>query len=144
VPYECRDENGNLIATVTVDDLITYKHTIPGWQIVECEVPDDFTPSGYAWGGTQVVAKPHVVDKAAIQAEIDRLEDTSKMNRGIRELSLITMTDLATRKAEMIKAANPEDPRTVSQIRDDELSTTPAYVKFKALNDQIAALRAQL
>lgn len=58
VPYEWRDDDGNLVATITVDDSIFPKHVINGWQIVDATLPDGFTPAGYTWDGTQVVAKP--------------------------------------------------------------------------------------
>lgn len=81
--------------------------------------------------------------KAAALAEIERLEQESMMNRGIRELSLVSMFDIGTRKAEMMKAENTEDERTIEEIRDEILSQTPAYVKFKALDDEIRVLRDQ-
>jgi hypothetical protein len=62
---------------------------------------------------------------AAIQAEIDRLERESLMNRGVRELSLRQMEFMAGQLAE-------------------DLETIPAYVKFKALDDQITELRGQI
>lgn len=43
------------------DDLIVYKHTITGWQIVDVEVPDGFTCAGYTFDGARVVQRPPVV-----------------------------------------------------------------------------------
>jgi hypothetical protein len=138
-------ENGVVVNTIEDESVEKVQAVFPDSQLFA------FEGGGPGWlfqdGAIVPPPVPPMTDeerKAAIQAEIDRLEDVSRMNRGVRELALVTMSDLATRKAEMIKAANPDDPRTVEQIRNDELSTTPAYVKFKALDDQIAALRAQL
>lgn len=71
--------------------------------------------------------------KAEALAEIERLERESMMNRGIREFALRAMEDRAISIA-------AENGVTVEQV----LASVPAYVKFKALDDQIAALRAQL
>lgn len=68
-----------------------------------------------------------------IQIEIDRLERDSMMNRGVRELSLRLMEDKALMLSNGDQAA-----------ANAYLQTVPAYVKFKALDDQITALRAQL
>ena len=76
--------------------------------------------------------------KVAIQAQIDLLERASMMNRGVRELQLRLMEKEA---AELAAAqSTPENPITATQI----LATVSAYVKFKALDDQIAILRGQL
>jgi hypothetical protein len=69
---------------------------------------------------------PTAADQAAsLQREIDRLELESLMNRGVRELSLRQMEFMA------------------GQLGED-LETIPAYVKFKALDEQITALREQI
>ena len=68
-----------------------------------------------------------------IQAEIEALERQSLMNRGIRELALRIMEDRAVSIA-------AEQGTTQDQV----LAGVPAYVKFKALDDQIATLRALL
>ena len=71
--------------------------------------------------------------KAAALAEIDQLERDSLMNRGVRE----TMLRLYEDRAPAIAA---ERGVTVEQV----LASVPAYVKFKALDDQIAELRSKL
>lgn len=76
--------------------------------------------------------------KAAVQAEIERLERESLMNRGTRELNLQLMEREAQGEAGRLTQAGT--PATAEQL----LSMASAYVKFKALDDQIAALRAKL
>jgi len=44
----------------TADQIIP-KHVVPGWQIVDVEVPEGFTCAGYAFDGAGVVKKPEVV-----------------------------------------------------------------------------------
>jgi biopolymer transport protein ExbD len=39
-------------------DAICPKHVIEGWQIVDAEVPNSFTPAEYTWDGSSVVKKP--------------------------------------------------------------------------------------
>lgn len=51
-------------------DAIYPKHVVEGWQIVEAEVPEGFTPAGYAWSGSQVVAKPPVVVPEPVPEEV--------------------------------------------------------------------------
>jgi hypothetical protein len=134
-------------SSIISSDAIYPKHVVEGWQIVEADVPDGFVPSAYRWNGTGVEVKPPVVippTKEEIQAEIDRLERDSLMNRGTRELSLVSMSDLATRKAEKMKEADPTETRTVEELATLILLGNTAYVKFKELDDKVSALRAQL
>ena len=42
-------------------DAIYPKHVIEGYAIVDADVPDGFTPAGYTWDGSAVVAKPVVL-----------------------------------------------------------------------------------
>jgi hypothetical protein len=57
-------ETADYIRTYTADgkaDTEYPKHVVDGWQIVDVDVPDGFTPAGYTWDGAGVVAKPAVV-----------------------------------------------------------------------------------
>lgn len=82
--------------------------------------------------------------KAAILAEMARLEGAPNyINRGSRELEIVNMHDIATRKAEKFKADNPADERSVEQLAAEYLAATPYYVKLTALDAQIDELRAQ-
>ena len=69
----------------------------------------------------------------AIQAQIDALEAATYLNRGSRELQLRLME----REAVDLAEANNV---TAAQV----LAVQPYYVKLKALDDQIRALRGQL
>jgi hypothetical protein len=73
-----------------------------------------------------------------IQSQIDELERNAMENRGSRELHLREMEREAA--AEAAAASTPDAPVTADQV----LAQVPYYVKLKALDDQISALRAQL
>lgn len=128
------DMDANVIAT---DDQIFPKRVIPGWSMVDLELPADFTVAGYSWNNGLVRKEP-VVDNSARRAtalaEIARLEGPPNYsNRGARELDLRLME----REAEALAAAR-------GVTKEQVLASTPYYVKLKALDDQIAELRGQL
>jgi hypothetical protein len=94
-----------------------------------------------------VVPKPPYVPtaderRAVIQAEIDDLERSTMLNRGSRELEIVSIQDLATRQAATLQPSTPE--KTVEEITAELLAARPYYVKLVALNDQVSALRAVL
>jgi hypothetical protein len=63
---------------IRADDVIVPKHVVPGWQIVEAALPNDFYIAAYAWDGAAVVPKPPVFVQptveeytVAVQAHLD-------------------------------------------------------------------------
>jgi hypothetical protein len=82
--------------------------------------------------------------KTGVLAKINQLERDSMLNRGSRELEIVNLSDLATRKAEKFKADNPADERTIETLAAEYLAATSYYAKLTALDAQITALRAQL
>lgn len=94
-------------------------------------IPTDLANVDYVaflnWQGAGNVPEPAEVPdpKLAIQAQIDTIERETMMNRGVRESMLYLMLKEA--------AAVGADP--MENI---------AYAKFKAIDDQIRALRSQL
>ena len=92
----------------------------------------DFLEANYQ-GRYRIVGDPLPDTRTHTQMEIDQLERDSLMNRGIRELALRIMEDRAVTMA-------AEQGITTDEV----LASVPAYVKFKALDDQISALRTQL
>lgn len=92
-----------------------------------------FTPEEEEEWSAMAAAAPQR-KRESIQLQIDSLERNSLENRGARELHLQVLIKEA--------AAYAEDhaPMTQEQV----LSLSPYYLKLKALNDTIIALRAQL
>lgn len=76
----------------------------------------------------------------AIDAQIEAIERETMVPRVLRELALVQMEDLATRKAAAWNEANPNSPPYTAATY---LAVNSAYVKTKAVDDQIRALRAQ-
>ena len=81
---------------------------------------------------------PNIDPKIAVQTSLVRFEQTTQMNRMMREFMLDAMQDAAQRRSEnqlklgvVISAA---------QI----LAANPRYANLVAINDQAIALRAQL
>lgn len=123
--------------SIWTDDQVFPKRVIPGWSMVDVEVPADFTVAGYSWNNG-LVKKEVIVDLAARRAnaltQIARLEGAPNyLNRGTRELQLRLME----KEAVELAAARA---LTAEQV----LAATPYYVKLKALDDEIAQWRYQL
>jgi len=76
--------------------------------------------------------------KNIILAQIDDLERNALENRGSRELHMRLMEREAI--AEAAALSTPDALVTADQV----LARVPYYAKLKALDDQIATLRAQL
>lgn len=76
--------------------------------------------------------------KSAIAAQIAQLETESLMNRGSREFQMRAMEKEAAEQSEALAAQG------VAKSAEEILQEVPAYVKFKELDDQVSALRAQL
>lgn len=135
------DQDGTILNTIEVESL----GSLPGKTLVDASIGGSIDDR--IIGGVVIprpMPQPTIGERrAAIQAQIVDLERISLMNRGSRELSLVSMFDIATRKAEIVKSEDPEDDRTTEEIRDELLTQTPAYVKFKALDDAIKVLRDQ-
>lgn len=110
--------------------------------------PVPFTPEEEAERDAEEAASAAFASKRAKEAilrEIERLEGAPNyINRGSRELEIVSMQDIATRKAEKFKADNPADERAVEQLAAEYLAATPYYGKLIALDSQIDALRVQL
>lgn len=71
-PFEMDADN------IKAADQIIPKHVVPGWSMVDVEVPANFTCSAYTWSGTELVVKPPVVVyptveeyTVAVQAHLD-------------------------------------------------------------------------
>jgi hypothetical protein len=119
-------ENGKVINTIEVEDLSFMSN------LVDANLGGTI---GDTWDGERFATPapdPSAV-RAAIKAQIDELEQQSMMNRGVREFCMHGMEQQAAILAQA-------QGTTVDAI----LLSLPAYVKFKALDDQIAALRSQL
>lgn len=128
--------------SISADGVEFPKAVIGNYELMEVtDLPDDFSIHNYLCVDGQLVVKPPVnprelsfVEKeekrALIQAEIDKLERDSLMNRGARELDLAIMKD---------RAQTTADANGVTV--DEVLATIPYYVKLKALNDRITSLR---
>jgi len=76
--------------------------------------------------------------KAAIQAQIDAIERDTGVPRVTREMMLTYAEDLAARTAAELTASG--EPTTAEQL----LAENIAYVRTKAVDDQIRALREHL
>ena len=61
--------------SIQSSDAIYPKHVIEGWQIVECDVPDEFTPAGYTWNGLEVAAKRSVFVPPTIKEYTDAVQN---------------------------------------------------------------------
>lgn len=79
------------------------------------------------------VITPGAPPSIPIQEQIDQLEKTSMLNRGSRELELRLMEKEAVAIAD-------DTGHTVEEV----LASVIYYVKLKALDNQITALRGQL
>lgn len=55
-------------------DQIVPKHVVPGWQIVDVDVPDGFRCSAYTWNGAEVVAKPPVPEPVVVPQSVSRAQ----------------------------------------------------------------------
>lgn len=122
-------------------DALYPKQTIEGYSLQELEVEDDFNPFSYIWASGALTLKPppeptteeKLAQADAIQSHIDELEKTSILNRGSRELELLIMEDRASTLA------------TAQGITQAQVLTSIIYyVKLKALDTQIANLRAEM
>lgn len=104
----------------------------------EAVIPSDQANLDYAeylkWLAAGNTPQPADVPdpKIAIQQQIDTLETQSLMNRGSRELAMRQIEQQAQIEA------------TAENTADAILAAQPFYVKLKALDDQISALRVQL
>lgn len=107
---------------VSLDEVGNIAAIFGGAQEYSIEIPDD-DPRIFAFNNR---FNP-------VQMEIDKLERDSMMNRGVRELSLRLMEQQAAAIAQ-----------AQGTTQEAVLATVPAYVKFKALDEQITALRAQI
>lgn len=76
--------------------------------------------------------------KAAVQAQIDTIERDTAVPRVTREMMLTYAEDLAARTAAEMSANG--EPTTAEQL----LAANIAYVRTKAVDDQIRALRELL
>jgi hypothetical protein len=113
-------------------------HTICYWDdIAKCQRDRDATEEEAVEIDARIAdsaASESQRQRDAIQAKIDQLERASMENRGAREIHLRLME----REAGDIAAANP--PATVEQV----LAATPYYVKLKALDTEIHAMRTEM
>ncbi len=117
---------------------MTRYHATPAGNIPfteDEEAEADAMESAHAAGAPQRASD-------AIQLQIDELERQTLLNRGSRELELVSMQDLANRQAVILAPSMPGS--TVEEIADAILAARPYYPKLVALDGQIAALRAQL
>ena len=103
---------------------------------------------GSHWNGTSFDNTPPDTgptkeqQRAAIQAEIDALEQGSLLNRGSREFEIVSIQDLANRQAAILQPSQPD--KTVDEIAAAILASRPYYPKLLALDAQCATLRAQM
>lgn len=100
------------------------------------EVPQRPSPL-HRWNGVAWEIDP-VAKSASIQAEIDATELATLMNRGERETLLRAMEKEAGEQSAALAA------KGITKTPEEILAEVPAYVKFKALDDQVSALRVQL
>lgn len=123
------DGNGVILNTIEVESLDFLPNLIDasnGGQIGDSIVDGVIVPRSTV-----------TEQKAALLAQIDSLERNSMENRGARELHLAEMEREAQAQAEAL--STPENPITAADV----LAQVPYYVKLKALDDEIRALRNQ-
>lgn len=92
-----------------------------------------------AWQQAGGVAVPADSTSAATRARaaLSALEQATMMNKGMREFFLVSMQDMAIRKAEQMQANGIEaTPQAI-------LAATPAWVKLVAINTQAHALELE-
>jgi len=123
-------EGGKVANIIEVDSLDFLPNLVNG----------DGARIGDLWDGAVFTpgAEDQAVKRAAILAQIDKLERDSMLNRGSRELELRLMEKEAAELAASM--STPENVVTLEQV----LAGVPYYAKVKALDDQIAELRGQL
>jgi hypothetical protein len=91
-------------------------------------------------GGITAPAPVPIVDRAAqARLELGQLEQTTMMNKGMREFFMVSMQDIATRQSEQMAAL---DPPIIMSPRDI-LAHRPAWVKLVAINEQALALEKE-
>lgn len=127
--------DGTILNTIEVESL----DSLPGKTLVGASIGGSI---GDRIVDSSVVPKPTPQptieeQKAALLAKIDFLERNSMENRGARELHLAEMERAAQAQAEAL--STPENPITAADV----LAQVPYYVKLKALDDEIRALRNQ-
>src|ERR1700748_826865 len=106
------DDSGTDVIT---PDIIYPKSLIPGYQIVDVNLPSGFAIQDYEW----ISGNLHKIDatpdtptpeqqRAAIQAQIDALEVSTLLNRGSREFEIVSIQDLANRQAVILQPSQPD------------------------------------
>lgn len=128
-----------------------YQHTANAVGVIRLSdgacIPFDAGNADYceylAWrdagGITQPAAVP-VVDRAAqARIELAQLEQTTMMNKGMREFFMVSMQDMATRQAEQM--AKQEPP--IIMAPRDILAARPAWVELVKINEQALALEKE-
>lgn len=122
-------------------NMIFPKNTIQGYQLLDVEVEDDFNwenkkyVNGVFVPFTSIRTKEELQIAAdTVQANIDVIEKNTILNRGSRELELLTMEKII---APQIAALNHV---TVQQVLD----TSIYYQKLKALDTKVSNLRAEM
>jgi hypothetical protein len=117
-------------AEIQTSDAIYPKHVIEGYQILDIDVPEGFTPQGYEYQNGAIVAKPIIAPKPEVPQSIsmrqarlallaaDLLDDVDTMIKAIGRAAAITW-EFATeveRTNELIAAVQEAKGLTDEQI----------------------------
>lgn len=60
--------------SLAAPDIVYPKATIPGYQIVDVPLPDHFSPAGFTWNGSEIVAKTAPLSPIPIPQTVSRLQ----------------------------------------------------------------------
>lgn len=75
--------------SIKAPDAIFPKHVIPGWSMVDVDLPADFSVGGYEWDGA-LVKKPPVVVPEPVPADVTRRQALQQLRiEGITEDQII-------------------------------------------------------